>query len=454
MRTFDILLKFLNEKLWLAVFIFCLYVRACEKKKGFLPRCLGGLAGLAVLGLLPYFLPGTFPGLQVLMFLAGRNIYVWSVIIALYMGVIFRCSWNMKILSAIAGLCVQETLFGCWALVSILLPTVNTDLGELLFVSAGGVLAAAALYRFLALKITPRKLQMLQQRSLLPLIALYLLAALMASRSLDSVFFFMLGFEQLKAALPSLISLLERVRLSVVAANIAGNVIVLLALANMLRYSEADLERELLEQIREQDRKQFTHFRSNVDYINTKSHDLKHYLDLIRTSQTIPPRELEEVSASILQLDSETDSGNETLDMILTDRRLVCAGKGIDLIFQTDGTRLEQLDTVDTFGIFCNILDNAIGYVEQLPPEERSIRLGIRTVHSMVFIHQENPFAGELVMKDGLPVTTQSDETRHGFGLKSVQATVKRCGGSLSIRAEHGRFELDICFFGSTGKQN
>ena len=81
-----------------------------------------------------------------------------------------------------------------------------------------------------------------------------------------------------------------------------------------------------------------------------------------------------------------------------------------------------------------------------MPPEERRIRLGIRTIHGMVFIHQENPLKGSLEMKDGLPVTTQPDPALHGLGLKSVQNTVKKRGGELAVWADAGRFELEICF--------
>lgn len=448
MSTFDIILEFINEKIWLAVFIFILFFRSCPRKKYFGVKIAGGLLGVLVFGLLPKFLAIQFPTSVALNFLLEPRLRSWPIILALYMGIMFRCNWNMKLLSAIAGLCAQETMFGLWALISVTIPAVDTNIGELLLGTVVGVCVAVGLYYFLAVKITPRNLQLLQQRSLVPLLALYILAALLVSYSTTVVLFLVLFFDVLRGALAEtgLGSWLEEARMASVFSNIAGNVVILLALRNMLRYSESDLERQVLEQIREQDRKQFTHFRNNVDYINAKSHDLKHYLDLIQSNKTIPQKELEEVSESILRLDSETDSGNETLDMILTDRRLVCAREGIELIFQTDGTKLEQLDMIDTFGVFCNILDNAIGYVKGLPPEDRSIRLGIRTIRGMVFIHQENPLNGTLDMKDGLPVTTQTDPTRHGFGLKSVQNTVKKRGGEFAIWAENGRFELDICF--------
>lgn len=441
---FDILLEFINEKIWLAVLLLVLYVRACPKKKNFALKAILGAAGVLVFGLLPSILTEFFPASGILRFWNSREQFIWPILMTMYLGTMYESGWNMNVFAALTGLCTQEIMYGIWSFITIKFPSMETDLIELIFFTLIGTAATVALHFFMAVKITPRGFQALQKRSLIPLILLYVVSVLMMWYSTFVILFMILGFDSVQGTGGMFGA--EKLRMAALYSNITANLIVLLALRNMLRYSESDLERELLEQIREQDRKQFTHFRNNVDYINTKTHDLRHYLSLLQRNEKLPEQELQQVSESILYLDAETDSGNETLDMILTDRKLVCAKEGIELVFQTDGTSLAQLDTIDTFGIFCNILDNAIGYVKALPPEERRIRLGIRTIHGMVFIHQENPLKGSLEMKDGLPVTTQSDPALHGLGLKSVQNTVKKRGGELAVWAEAGRFELEICF--------
>ena len=445
MSPAEVILEFINEKIWLAVFIVLLFVRSCPRKRFFAWKAAVGVIGLFVLGLLPKILNFAMP--EIVLFHSGR-LLIWPVLVALYMGLLFRCNWNMMLLAALAGLCTQEIVFGIWAFIELMVPPVGTVLGELLICAGISVCASAILYYFLAVKITPRSLQVLERRSLLPLLALYILSALLISAFSNVTVTLILSFDLIQGAFAQAELPLDvgRLRADSILANVTGNLVVLLALRNMLRYSEADLEKELLEQIREQDRKQYNRFRDNVDYINTKAHDLKHYLSLLQRSEKLPEQELRQVSESILRLEAETNSGNKTLDMILTDRRLACENKGIELIFQTDGTSLDQLDIIDTYTIFCNILDNAIEYVTGLPKGERQIRLGIRTVHGMVFIHQENPLNGPLNMKGGLPVTTQENPTLHGFGLRSVQNTVRKRGGELTIRTENRRFELDICF--------
>lgn len=459
---FDLLTFFVEilDDLLLAVFVFSQIIFVCEKRKGFFVRLIVGLPIYSVIAGVTSLL-FSFSALYdnsgwlavVRHFLVEWEWLVVFITVILYMWACFRSNWNILLIASLAGLCTQQLMYAVWAFAIAVRPAWDTPVFKFVAFCLVGAAFAFLLYRYLTAKITQLNIKAIEKRSLTTLIPLYVLAAVLVYCSSTSVIFLNMLFEPLQEAVGEFGSISGRLsvsgaRYASICTNAACNLMILFALRHTLHFTEKELEREVLEQIREQDRKQFTHFRNNVDYINTKSHDLKHYLDLIRMNKAVPREELDEVAESILRLESETDSGNETLDMILTDRRLVCAREGIELTFQTDGTRLEQLDTIDTFGIFCNVLDNAIGYVKELPPEDRSIRLGIRTIHSMVFIHQENPLVNRLEMRDGLPATTQSDETRHGFGLKSVQGVVKKRKGELMIRAENGRFELDICFPG------
>ena len=459
---FDLLTFFVEilDDLLLAAFVFSQIIFVCEKRRGFYLRLFVGLpiyimvAGVTNLLFSFRALYDTDSWLAVIRhFLVEWEWLVVFIAMIAYMWACFRSNWNVLLIVSLAGLCTQQLMYAVWAFAIAWKPFWDTPVFKIIAFCLVGVCFAFLLYRYLTAKITQLNMKAIEKRSLTTLIPLYILSAVLVYCSSTSVIFLNMLFEPLQEAVGKFSSISGRLsvsgaRYASICTNAACNLMIIFALRHTLHFTEKELEREVLEQIREQDRKQFTHFRNNVDYINSKSHDLRHYLELIQMNKTIPQKELDEVSASLQQLDSETDSGNETLDMILTDRRLVCAKEGIDLIFQTDGTRLVQLDTIDTFGIFCNVLDNAIRYVKELPSEDRNIRLGIRTIHSMVFIHQENPFRGTLDMKEGLPVTTQEDDTLHGYGLKSVQSTVAKRKGELIIRAENGRFELDICFPG------
>lgn len=458
MAVFGEFLLEIIDDLFLALFVFSQLVFIEEKRKGFYCRIALAFPVYAVIA-----------GVKTLLFsfdaviasngglVAVRHFLVeweWMVVfvaVILYMLLCFRCSWNLLLMTSLAGLCTQQLMYALWAFAIARRPALDTPAFKAVAFCVIGICFSVALYYFLTAKITQWNLKAIKTRSVIALIPLYILAAILMYCSSTSAIFLNMLFDTIQQAVGDFSSISYRLgasgaRYASLCTNAAANLLILISLKRMLYFSQQELERELLEQIREQDRKQYARFRDNVDYINTKSHDLKHYLSLLQGGEKLPARELRQVSESISNLDAETDSGNETLDLILTDRRLSCQRRGVELIFQTDGTRLEQLDVIDTYAIFCNILDNAVEYAAGLPEGERQIQLGIRTIHGMVFIHQENPLNGTLDMEDGLPVTTQGDPLLHGFGLKSVQSTVKKRGGELAIRAENGRFELDICF--------
>lgn len=60
-------------------------------------------------------------------------------------------------------------------------------------------------------------------------------------------------------------------------------------------------------------------------------------------------------------------------------------------------------------------------------------------------IRVENCYEGEIRFKHGIPVTTK-DSSYHGFGMKSMQQTVEKYHGSMTVQARDGWFELRILF--------
>ena len=193
--------------------------------------------------------------------------------------------------------------------------------------------------------------------------------------------------------------------------------------------------------------KQHTNFKESVDYINVKFHDMKHELRRMEQEGQLNSEGIEKLKERIALYESSAKTGNETLDMVLTDRFVYCYNNKIAFSYMAEAEMLNRIKDSDAYTLFANILDNAIEYVKNIGDEQkRFIRLSVKPQGNMLYIHQENYFDGSLEFIDGLPQTTNADKIYHGFGVKSIQNVTKSYGGSLRIDVKDELYRLDIVF--------
>ena len=152
-------------------------------------------------------------------------------------------------------------------------------------------------------------------------------------------------------------------------------------------------------------------------------------------------REIEDI---VTDFDASVRTGNEALDIIVTEKSRLCNRKKIKLCCMADGKKLSFMRSSDLYALFGNIIDNAIEAVSVLDEDKRTISLSVSEKSGFIVINIYNRYDGELSFESGLPRTTKSDESMHGFGMKSVQATCEKYGGSMSIRTDKNVFNLNI----------
>ena len=214
---------------------------------------------------------------------------------------------------------------------------------------------------------------------------------------------------------------------------------------NML--SKEEIKGELLttKQILEQERLQYELKKDVVDVINIKCHDLKH--QLAAAGGIIHKAELNKIEEAIGLYDLSKKTGNRALDVVLTLQSIVCDNKGVDFTCMADGEKLEFMSESDIYSLFNNILDNAVEAVLRIQdPEKRVISLTVLPRNHFLFIHEENYCENDLQFQDGIPQTTKEDTKYHGFGMRSIFATINAYGGDCSITFEDHIFSLDIMF--------
>ena len=227
-------------------------------------------------------------------------------------------------------------------------------------------------------------------------------------------------------------------------AEIVYYVSMLLVQIIILNFAREKSELSVLQTLWVEEQKQYRLVKENIDAINIKCHDLKHQIRHLRETQQVEPPYLDELEKSISIYSSAVHTGNETLDVVLTDKRLHCAANAIQFTCMAEGQKLGFMEVMDIYSLFGNALDNAIECESRLPPEKRFIHLSVRATNQLLLVHIENYFEGELVMSGGVPVTTKGDKVYHGYGMRSIKSIVAKYGGDFSVSADDNLFQLDV----------
>lgn len=204
---------------------------------------------------------------------------------------------------------------------------------------------------------------------------------------------------------------------------------------------EANREIADIRELLHQEREQYRLTKENIEIINEKCHDLKHQISALREGES--GKYLSEIENSIMIYDSTVKTGSTVLDILLTEKKLQCEAKKINLTTMVNGELLSFMEEMDVYSLFGNALSNAIESVSNIPEDDRHITLKVYQTGEMCSIHVENPYTGTIRFSDDLPETTK-DRNYHGFGMRSMNRIVSSYGGIMTVTAENSVFVLDI----------
>lgn len=187
--------------------------------------------------------------------------------------------------------------------------------------------------------------------------------------------------------------------------------------------------------------------KQSVEVVNQKYHDLKYTIALLKdeANSEKSTEYLNKMEKDIKAYEANNKTGNDVLDTILTAKTLYCQNNGIELTCVADGEMLSFIDPMDLAVLFGNILDNAIESVSKITQEERKlIHMAVARQKGFARIRVENCYEEKPQIEGENFITSKSDKKYHGFGVKSIKNIVKKYGGSTTIQAENGWFEIRI----------
>ncbi len=213
----------------------------------------------------------------------------------------------------------------------------------------------------------------------------------------------------------------------------------------LIRSVRAEVDAELTQKLWAQDKRQYEQRRETIEAINIKCHDLRHHIREIQNGAS--EQYAADVAALVSIYDAGVQTGSETLDVILSDKRLLCETKDIPFTVMADGARLAFMEPSDLYALFGNLIDNAIEAEMRIEePAERFISLIVREKAGCTEICVENACTAAPDLSDGLPATSKADKTLHGYGLLSVRRIAQNYGGSLRLSHDDGVFTASVLF--------
>lgn len=228
--------------------------------------------------------------------------------------------------------------------------------------------------------------------------------------------------------------------------NVLVCFLALLLQFSQLRVTEVVTELDSMKQLSAERDKQYEMAKKNIEIINIKCHDLKHQIHRIGKNERIEPDEMKQIEKAINIYDLTVKTGNEALDIILTEKALLCEKNHIELTIIADGASLSFLSARDIYSFFGNALDNAIEANEYVEESKRNISLYIKKKLNFISIHVENPYQKDVVTENDILKTSKEDDSLHGFGFLSMKEIVERYHGNINYQAKDHRFSLDVLF--------
>lgn len=213
-------------------------------------------------------------------------------------------------------------------------------------------------------------------------------------------------------------------------------------------YKNKKLQREkaLVIQMATEKRKQYRLSKENIDIIKQKAHDLKYQmLALEAASEEERKKMIAEIKDAVMIHNGILETNNEVLNIILTEKNLYCLRHNIRFSNMVYTTEVDFINVIDLYTMIGNALDNSIECVNHFQNDDKkTINFSIDKVGQFLSIITENYYEGELLMKDGLPVTLKDDKTYHGIGLKSIKMLANRYNGDIRVSTEDDVFTLQI----------
>lgn len=191
----------------------------------------------------------------------------------------------------------------------------------------------------------------------------------------------------------------------------------------------------------------YQQFKVNNDHMQQVYHDIKHLIHYIRSvsSSEKYEKELQNMEGLVSQYETQYDTGNSVLDVVLCNKKMLCISEHITMECYVDAREMDFMNEIHICSIFGNALDNAIEYERGIEEtEKRLIKVSVCSENHFLVIHISNYCEQPVQISLEAPKSTKKNPEMHGYGIKGIRLAVEKYDGHMSIKQANNWFMVSI----------
>lgn len=243
----------------------------------------------------------------------------------------------------------------------------------------------------------------------------------------------------------------EAVPLSVVLTMTAScflSLILIVSLESRLFAEKEKQQAQAMQRVMERQQQQYILRKSNIDQVRRQYHDMKNLLLYLENKPSCENLQshVRKILGEIHPFENVLDTGNEALDILLSEKLRQCEQKHITCTVIADGGLFSFIEPMDLVTIVGNAMDNAIEACLLIPEGERFIQVRTARQKGFAVLSFSNSCDGQVHAVAGRLTTRKPDRENHGFGLANIRRAAQSYSGEVNWRVDEDEFILTLLF--------
>ncbi|CEK36647.1 sensor histidine kinase virs; sensor histidine kinase virs (plasmid) [[Clostridium] sordellii] len=228
---------------------------------------------------------------------------------------------------------------------------------------------------------------------------------------------------------------------------VLSTIILLIVIGKIIQDDKIKLENELINERNQMSYKNYENLNEAHNRIRYIYHDLRNHMICLKSydCRSDMIKYIDNLNLEINKFSRVIKTGNNTLDIILSEKIYECSKYNIMFESNINCTKLDFISDIDICSIFANALDNSIEACKKIDENiEKKIQLKVTYVNKFCIIKLINTKKNKIKFTPMGMETSKRDKFKHGIGLASIKRTVNKYNGDVIINYSDDEFILKI----------